>query len=176
MRQQVDHQIEQLKQSELAPELRQERIDSLEQAFATFHQEQSIIGRIGQVCEPVIRPLGFDWKMGVSIVSGLMAKEVVVSTMGVIYTGVGEDDDAAIAQLSTRMQQERRPDGSPSFTPLIAYSFMLFILLYFPCIATLIAIGRESDDWRWGLFAAVYSCVVAWLVCFTVYQVGQLLA
>ena len=175
-RQQVDHQIEQLEQSELAPELRQERIDSLEHAFATFHQEQSIIGRIGQVCEPVIRPLGFDWKMGVSIVSGLMAKEVVVSTMGVIYTGVGEDDDAAIAQLSTRMQQERRADGSPSFTPLIAYSFMLFVLLYFPCIATLIAIGRESGHWKWGFFSALYSCGIAWLICFVVYQTAHLLS
>lgn len=175
-RQATDLQIAQIEQSSLADEVKQLQIDSLEHHFTTMHQEQSIIGQLGQWAEPIIRPLGFDWKMGVSIVSGLMAKEVVVSTMGVIYTGVGDDDEGAIAQLSERMQLERRADGSPAFTPLVAYSFMLFVLLYFPCIATLIAIGRESDNWRWGVFAAVYSCLLAWLVSFAVYQIGQLLA
>lgn len=113
--------------------------------------------------------------MGVSIVSGLMAKEVVVSTMGVIYTGNGEDGDEAISQLSSRMKQEVRSDGSPSFTPIIAYTFMLFVLLYFPCIATLIAIGREAGHWKWGLFAALYSCGMAWLLCFIVYQTSHFL-
>ena len=96
--------------------------------------------------------------------------------MGVIYTGDGDDGDEAIAQLSTRMKQEKRSDGSPSFTPLIAYSFMLFVLLYFPCIATLIAIGRESGHWKWGFFSALYSCGIAWLICFVVYQTAHLLS
>ena len=171
-----DQQVEALQQSALPEAIRQAQIDSLEHSFATYHQEQSIIGRIGHLSEPIIRPLGFDWKMGVSIVSGLMAKEVVVSTMGVIYTGDGDDGDEAIAQLSTRMKQEKRSDGSPSFTPLIAYSFMLFVLLYFPCIATLIAIGRESGHWKWGFFSALYSCGIAWLICFVVYQTAHLLS
>ena len=170
-----DAQIAQVESlANLPAEVRKAQVDSLEHAFATFHQEQSIIGHIGHWSEPIIRPLGFDWKMGVSIVSGLMAKEVVVSTMGVIYTGTNSDDEEAVANLSARMLQERRPDGSPSFTPLIGFCFMLFVLLYFPCIATLIAIGRESGHWRWGVFAALYSCGVAWLVCFLVYQ-GSLL-
>ena len=170
-----DAQIAQVEsQANLPAEVRKVQVDSLEHAFATFHQEQSIIGHIGHWSEPIIRPLGFDWKMGVSIVSGLMAKEVVVSTMGVIYTGTNSDDEEAVANLSARMLQERRPDGSPSFTPLIGFCFMLFVLLYFPCIATLIAIGRESGHWKWGVFAALYSCGVAWLVCFLVYQ-GSLL-
>ena len=163
-------------QASLLPEVeKQAQVDSLEHAFAIYHQEQSIIGRIGHISEPIIRPLGFDWKMGVSIVSGLMAKEVVVSTMGVIYTGSGDDGEEAVAQLSERMRTERRADGSPSFTPIVAYTFMLFVLLYFPCIATLIAIGREAGHWRWGAFAAVYSCALAWLVCFIVYQTSLLL-
>ena len=163
-------------QASLLPEVeKQAQVDSLEHAFAIYHQEQSIIGRIGHISEPIIRPLGFDWKMGVSIVSGLMAKEVVVSTMGVIYTGSGDDGEEAVAQLSERMRTERRADGSPSFTPVVAYTFMLFVLLYFPCIATLIAIGREAGHWRWGAFAAVYSCALAWLVCFIVYQTSLLL-
>ena len=170
-----DQKVEAL-QASLLPEVeKQAQVDSLEHAFAIYHQEQSIIGRIGHISEPIIRPLGFDWKMGVSIVSGLMAKEVVVSTMGVIYTGSGDDGEEAVAQLSERMRTERRADGSPSFTPVVAYTFMLFVLLYFPCIATLIAIGREAGHWRWGAFAAVYSCALAWLVCFIVYQTSLLL-
>ena len=175
VRQVKDKEIAALQQSTLPNEIKQARIDSLEHSFATFHQEQSIIGHIGHLSEPVIRPLGFDWKMGVSIVSGLMAKEVVVSTMGVIYTGNGENGDEALSHLSSRMKQEVRSDGSPSFTPIIAYTFMLFVLLYFPCIATLIAIGREAGHWKWGLFAALYSCAVAWLLCFIVYRASYFL-
>lgn len=175
VRQEKDKEIAALQQSTLPDEIKQVRIDSLEHSFATFHQEQSIIGHIGHLSEPVIRPLGFDWKMGVSIVSGLMAKEVVVSTMGVIYTGNGENEDEALSQLSSHMKQEVRSDGSPSFTPIIAYTFMLFVLLYFPCIATLIAIGREAGHWKWGVFAALYSCAVAWLLCFIVYRASYFL-
>ena len=175
VRQEKDKEIAALQQSTLPDEIKQARIDSLEHSFATFHQEQSIIGHIGHLSEPVIRPLGFDWKMGVSIVSGLMAKEVVVSTMGVIYTGNGENGDEALSHLSSRMKQEVRSDGSPSFTPIIAYTFMLFVLLYFPCIATLIAIGREAGHWKWGVFAALYSCAVAWLLCFIVYRASYFL-
>ena len=170
-----DKEIAALQQSTLPDEIKQARIDSLEHSFATFHQEQSIIGHIGHLSEPIIRPLGFDWKMGVSIVSGLMAKEVVVSTMGVIYTGNGENGDEALSHLSSRMKQEVRSDGSPSFTPIIAYTFMLFVLLYFPCIATLIAIGREAGHWKWGVFAALYSCAVAWLLCFIIYRASYFL-
>ena len=175
VRQEKDKEIAALQQSTLPDEIKQARIDSLEHSFATFHQEQSIIGHVGHLSEPIIRPLGFDWKMGVSIVSGLMAKEVVVSTMGVIYTGNGENGDEALSHLSSRMKQEVRSDGSPSFTPIIAYTFMLFVLLYFPCIATLIAIGREAGHWKWGLFAALYSCTVAWLLCFIVYRASYFL-
>ena len=175
VRQEKDKEIAALQQSTLPDEIKQARIDSLEHSFATFHQEQSIIGHVGHLSEPIIRPLGFDWKMGVSIVSGLMAKEVVVSTMGVIYTGNGENGDEALSHLSSRMKQEVRSDGSPSFTPIIAYTFMLFVLLYFPCIATLIAIGREAGHWKWGLFAALYSCAVAWLLCFIVYRASYFL-
>ena len=175
VRQEKDKEIAALQQSTLPDEIKQARIDSLEHSFATFHQEQSIIGHVGHLSEPIIRPLGFDWKMGVSIVSGLMAKEVVVSTMGVIYTGNGENGDEALSHLSSRMKQEVRSDGSPSFTPIIAYTFMLFVLLYFPCIATLIAIGREAGHWKWGLFAALYSCTVAWFLCFIVYRASYFL-
>lgn len=122
---------------------------------------------------PIISPLGFDWKMGVSLLSGLGAKEVVVSTLGVIYTGDGDDGDEAKARLVDRIKADVRPDGSPSFTPLVGIAFMLFVLIYFPCTATIIAIGRESGSWKWSVFSIIYSCSLAWLVAFIVYQVGM---
>lgn len=174
--QQLADQIERLEQN---PNLNEEERNSqrieLEHAFAQYHQENSWIGRIGHASEPLIRPLGFDWKMGVSLISGLAAKEVVVSTLGVIYTGDPDDSEEAQHQLSERIRQEKRPDGSPSFTPLVAMGFMLFVLIYFPCVATIIAIARESGSWRWGAFSVIYSCALAWFVAFAVHQIGLLL-
>ena len=128
---------------------------------------------MGHGLSPIISPLGFDWKMGVSLLSGLGAKEVVVSTLGVIYTGDGDDGDEAKARLVDRIKADVRPDGSPSFTPLVGIAFMLFVLIYFPCTATVIAIGRESGSWKWSVFSIIYSCSLAWLVAFIVYQVGM---
>ncbi|WP_329905411.1 ferrous iron transport protein B [Porphyromonas pogonae] len=148
--------------------------DSLVHLQHTVQQENSYIGRIGQFTEPIIRPLGFDWKMGISLLSGLAAKEVVVSTLGVIYTGDADDSSEATEHLSERIKNDKQPDGSLSFSPLIAYNFMIFVLIYFPCIATIIAIGKESGSWKWSVFSAVYSCSLAWLICFIVYQIGNL--
>ncbi len=172
----LEHGISQIEgDNSLSSEAKAEQIAMLEHQHNQYHQENSWIGRLGKATEPVIAPLGFDWKMGVSLLSGLMAKEVVVSTLGVIYTGDSDDSDEATQVLSQRIVSERRADGSPSFTPLVGIAFMLFVLIYFPCVATIIAIGREAGSWRWGAFAVVYSCVLAWLVSFAVYQVGNLL-
>lgn len=152
-----------------------QQIDSLRDIQHMIHQENSYIGRMGKTVEPIMKPLGFDWKMSVSLVSGLAAKEVVVSTLGVIYTGRSDDDEHATAQLSERLQQDVNPDGSPSFSPLVAYSLMVFVLIYFPCIATVVAIGRESGKWKWSLFSVIYSCSLAWFVCFLIYQIGSIL-
>lgn len=168
--------IEQIEQdTSLSEAAKAEQRTALEHAHEQYHQEHSWIGRIGHASEPIIKPLGFDWKMGVSLISGLAAKEVVVSTLGVIYTGDPDDSEEAQYQLSQRIKQEKRPDGSPSFTPLVALGFMLFVLIYFPCVATVIAIARESGSWRWGAFSILYSCALAWVVAFLVYQIGSLL-
>lgn len=128
---------------------------------------QSFIGKIGHAIEPVVRPLGFDWKMGVSLVTGLAAKEVVVSSLGVLY------DDAGNDTLVERLQHQTDNLGEPLFTPLKAFSFMLFILLYMPCIAAMAAIRREAGrGWMW--FTVFYSTGIAWLVSFAVYQIGSL--
>ncbi len=137
----------------------------------TQHQANSYIGRLGRFIEPVMRPLGFDWKISVSLLSGMAAKEIVISTMGVLYTGDSEDKQS----LQERLIAETHPDGSPVFTPLVVAGFLLFVLIYFPCIATIVAIKEESHSWKWALFSLFYSTGLAWLVAFLVYQVGNLL-
>jgi ferrous iron transport protein B len=121
--------------------------------------------------EPVMRPLGFDWKISVSLLSGMAAKEIVISTMGVLYTGDSEDQQS----LKERLQSESYADGTPVFTPLVIAGFLLFVLIYFPCIATIVAIKEESHSWGWALFSVFYSTGLAWLVAFLVFQVGSLL-
>lgn len=127
-------------------------------------QENSYIGQIGKSIELIIKPLGFDWKMGVGLLSGVGAKELVVSTLGVLYTNDGNLDDDALPE---RIAQQS------DITPLIAFAYMLFTLLYFPCIATLAAIRQETGSWKWPLFAACYTTVLAWIVAFLVYQIGS---
>jgi len=132
-------------------------------------QEHSYIGHIGKFVEPVIKPIGFDWKIGVSLVSGIAAKEVVVSTLGVLY--VGDDDQAA---LSSRLKSDTYSDGSPVFNGAVALSLMVFVLLYFPCIATVTAIKNESGSWKWGAFTILYTLALAWVVSFAVYRIALL--
>lgn len=150
-------------------------------------QETSYIGRIGHAMEPVIKPLGFDWKLGISLVTGVGAKELVVSTLGVLYsdqtpkveeqkvaassgqeeiqpaTNDNEDEDAGLQQALTK-----------AITPLTAVSYMVFVLFYFPCIATIAAIKNESGSWRYALFAVCYTTVLAWIMSFLVYNIGNL--
>jgi ferrous iron transport protein B len=138
-------------------------------------QEQSIIGRIGKTIEPVFKPQGFNWKMDVSLIAGVGAKEIVASTMGVLYSGDNSfaDDDSFSddSEKYTHLRQQMLQDG---ITPLAAYCYLLFILLYFPCIATIVAIKNETSSWRWALFAAGYTTCLAWIVSAVVYQVGSL--
>ena len=124
-------------------------------------QEQSYIGQIGKAIEPAIEPLGFDWKLGIGLISGVGAKELVVSTLGVLYTNEG---DIESVNLSDRIP----------ISPTTALAYMLFVLIYFPCIATLVAIKQESGSWRWAFFAAFYTTALAWVIAFLVNQLGQL--
>ena len=138
---------------------------------AIDHQRDSYIGRVGRAIEPILAPLGFDWKMSVSLLSGMAAKEIVVSTLSVLYTGSADEGEA----LSERLKADRDADGAPVFTPLVALSFLLFVLIYVPCIATISAIVNESGSWKWGLFVIGYTCALAWVVSFLVYQTGNVL-
>jgi ferrous iron transport protein B len=146
---------------------RPEKHENLTAKEQMTQQENSYIGKIGHFIEPAIAPLGFDWRIGVSLLSGVAAKEIVVSTLSVLYTG---SSDTQVSSLSQRLQSEVKPNGKPSFTPVIALGMMLFVLIYFPCLATIVAIKNETNSWGWASFAAGYSLILAWLMAFTVYQ------
>jgi len=167
-----DQKIEQITQSNAED---QDKIQSIVNKKNAERQEKSYIGQIGKFVEPVMRPLGFDWKMSVSILSGVPGKEIVVSTMGVLYQA--EDNGSDVHEnLVVRLQNEKDKKGNEIFTPLIAYTFLLFILLYFPCVATIIAISKEAGHWKWGLFAIFYTTALAWIISFLVYQTGTLIS
>lgn len=146
-------------------------------------QEHSFIGYIGKAMEPVLEPLGFDWRMGVGIVSGVGAKELVVSTLGVMYSddvpaavqadaGAGADADAGVGAGAgaTRLQRAL----TQSVTPAAALAYMVFILLYFPCIATFVAIKNESGKWKWAIMTAVYTILIAWVAAFITFRLASL--
>lgn len=141
----------------------------------TERQEKSYIGRIGKAIEPALRPLGFDWKIGVSLFTGMAAKEVVVSTMGVLYS-VSEDPDAEgfDQKLGDRLLAQVDENGNQRYTPLVAISLLLFVLIYFPCIAVIAAIKGESGSWKWALFTILYTTGLAWIVSFLTFQTGSL--
>ncbi len=132
-------------------------------AHSSEQMENSYIGRMGQTIEPIIAPLGYDWKIGVSILTGVAAKEIVISSMGVLYQTDLEADETSVG-LQEKLQEQIFTSGPRAgekvFTPLVAYSFMLFILIYFPCIAALAAIRREAGI-CWAIFTAFYTTALA---------------
>lgn len=132
----------------------------------------SYLEMMGKAINPVMEPLGFHWRASVATLAGVPAKEIVVSTLGVLYTN---NEAVSEGRLSDRLTAPSPVTGKPDFTPASALSFMLFILLYCPCIATVVAIVRETHSWRWGAFSVIYNTVFAWIVAFIVYQTAQLL-
>lgn len=136
-------------------------------------QEQSYIGKIGKTIEPVFRPQGFDWKLDVSLIAGVGAKEIVASTMGVLYANDEEVADDTIEDQSERYANLRQKMTADGITPLIAFAYLLFVLIYFPCIATIAAIKGETGSWKWALFTACYTTGLAWIVSAIVYQAGK---
>jgi len=154
---------------------KQEALRVLEIDKESERMENSYIGRLGHFITPVIEPLGFDWKIGVSIITGLAAKEIVIGTMGVLYQSDLEADETSVG-LQTKLQEQvftRGPRvGEKVFTPLVAYTLMLFILIYFPCVAVIAAVKRESN-WNWAVFTMVYTTVLAWIVAWIAVQIGK---
>ena len=136
--------------------------------------EQSFAGMLGRVLEPAIQPLGFDWRIGIAIVSSFAAREVFVSSMATIY-GAQVTDPHNMAGLQTRLAAEKDPtNGLPFFTPLRGISIMLFYVLAMQCFSTMIVVRRETGSWKWVIFQWFYMTGIAWLVCFVVWQLGRL--
>ena len=145
---------------------------------AQEHQEHSYIGQLGKFIEPVMQPLGFDWKISVSLLAGVAAKEIVISTLGVLYQADSSDSESSSLLKQKILDEEYvsgKKKGQKVFTPLIAFGFLMFTLIYFPCIAVIIAIKKETEGWKWALFTIFYTTSLAWLVAFLVNKVGGLL-
>jgi ferrous iron transport protein B len=150
-----------------------EKLKKLDHLQEKIRHEGSYIGRLGKSIEPAIGPLGFDWKMGVSLLSGIAAKEIVVSTMAVLYQA-DESSPSGNNHLIEQIKNDKYPDGTPVFTPLSAISFLIFTLVYFPCVAVIAAIRKETGSWKWAVFTIFYTTGLAYLLSLIIYQVGQL--
>lgn len=151
--------------SELDKESKQEVLDGLRTKELSEQIKYSVVGRVGQIIEPLVEPIGFDWRLGISLVTGIAAKEIVVSTMGTLYS-LGEVDENS--QALREMLK-----SNPNYNQPIALAFMIFVLLYIPCFAASIVFHREAGAWKWTLFYAVYTVTVAWIMAFLVYHISS---
>jgi ferrous iron transport protein B len=128
---------------------------------------------MGHALEPLIKPLGYDWKIGVGLIGSFAAREVFVGTMGIVYNI--EDADETTEPLRDTMHAEKRSDGQPVFTPLVCVGLMVFFVLAMQCVSTVAIVRRETNSWRWPLFQLAYMTALAWLGAFVVYQGGRML-
>jgi ferrous iron transport protein B len=143
-----------------------------QEAGATLRN--SFAGRLGRAIEPAIRPLGFDWQIGIGIIASFAAREVFVSTMSTVYNvGAGKDEEPE--NLATVLKEQKRPDGSPIYTPLLGVTLMVFYVLALQCVSTMAIVRRETNSWKWPLFQWVYMAVLAWTMAFVTYQGGRFL-
>ncbi|MCF8298176.1 MAG: ferrous iron transport protein B [Saprospiraceae bacterium] len=151
-------------------------INNLRLTKESIKQENSYIGRLGKFIEPVMRPLGIDWKISVGILTGVAAKEIFIGTIGVLYqVEPGEDDNGSlITKLQTQTYKSGKRKGQKVFSPLVAFVIMLFVLIYFPCIGVISAISKESGSWKWAAFTIFYTTALAWIISFAVFQIGSL--
>ena len=176
--QQVKHEIETVEaNTQLDEELKQENIASLAQQLQAEQLYGSYLGQLGHVIEPVMRPLGFDWKMSISLLAGLPAKEIVVSTMGVLYQSGDADSSVNLQQkLRDEVHTTGKRKGQKVFTIPAALAFLIFILIYFPCVGVVATIKNEAGSWKWAAFVVLYTTSLAWITAFAVYNVGNLLS
>ena len=150
----------------------EQKLQQLEIDKQSEHQAKSFIGILGKFFEPVMRPLGFDWRMTVAVISGTPAKEIVVSTLGVLYK-TGDNDNNLMQALQKARYETGKRKGELIFRWNTALAFLAFVLLYFPCIATITAIKNESGSWKWAIFAMTYTTILAWFAAFLIFQFGN---
>ncbi len=165
-------QIEDLGKQAEPPADKLATLSEKQNALTSSLLEQSLLGRVGHVIEPVVRPLGWDWKIGVGVIASFPAREVIIATLGTIYS-LGSDVDEESNQLKQTLTKETWPDGSPIYTVPVAVSIMVFFALCAQCASTLLVIKRETNSWGWALFTFVYMTGLAYLAALLVYQVGS---
>lgn len=161
------------------PAIQQSNNPTIQSSKAIAAGEQlrhSFAGRMGRAIEPIIAPLGFDWKMGIGIVASFAAREVFVSTMSTVYNvSDSTDDEQGLGNVAQTLRNQKHPDGSPVYTPLVAVSLMVFYVLALQCVSTVAVVRRETNSWRWPFFQWLYMGILAWTLAFITYQGGKLL-
>jgi len=168
--------VPQQNKNDLRLSLTQEASPESERERESLRMAGSYLGQLGKTIQPLMAPLGFDWKMSVSLLAGLPAKEIIISTLGVMYqSGVEESTVNLRQKLRNEVHDSGRLKGTPVFSTASALAFLVFILIYFPCIGVVAAIRNESGSWKWGLFSIVYTTTLAWLLAFITYQGASLL-
>jgi ferrous iron transport protein B len=153
-------------QQPASPSMPEDNLKNSDMNNEVARLEGSLLGRLGHLIQPIFAPLGFDWRTSVAVLTGFVAKEIVVSTLGVLY--------AAGADVNEESEALRRSLRASGMTPLGAYTLMAFVLIYIPCLATVAVIRRETNSWKWTGFSIGYSLVLAWMVSFLIYQGGRI--
>ena len=161
---------------EVGPTNKIAALEALGKEEAGAKLRHSLAGRMGQLLEPAIAPLGFDWKMGIGIVASFAAREVFVSTMSTVYNiGKYEASETGIKSLAETLQAQKKSDGSLVYTPLVAVSLMVFYVFALQCVSTVAVVRRETNSWKWPAFQWLYMGALAWVLAFITYQGGRLL-
>jgi ferrous iron transport protein B len=156
------------------PETSTEEAQKIEEAKQSLALQHSYAGRLGHLIEPVIAPLGFDWKIGVALIASFAAREVLVSTLSIIYN-VGKDSNEESVTLISAVRDAKKDDGTPAWTPLTALTLMVFFVLAIQCMSTVAVVRRETNSWSWTLFMVGYMTALAYIAAFLTYQGGKLL-
>ena len=150
------------------------RLDAIDGEEAAAQLAHSVAGRLGKLVEPAIAPLGMDWRVGIGVIGSFAAREVFVSTLGIVF-GIGASADEKSTSLRERLREARRSDGSRLMTPLSGVALMVFFVLACQCMSTLAVVRRESGSWKWPLLMLTYMSVLAYVVTLGVYQIGSAL-
>ncbi len=154
--------------------LLQNRLLLVEDEMKSEQLEESYLGDLGHFIEPAITPLGFEWRMGIALLSGIAAKEVVVGTLGVMLQTSENDEQGLVTELQEMKYEQGEKKGQAVFNPITALSFLIFVLIYSPCVGVVSAIAKEASSWKWAMFMVVYTTAVAWILSFLVNQIGSL--
>ncbi len=159
-----------------ASEAAKAKISAINTTESGEHLRRSFAGYLGRAIEPLIEPLGFDWKIGIGIIGSFAAREVFVSTMSTVYNvGEADTDEEGTASLTTMLQGQKREDGSPLYTPLLGITLMVFYVFALQCVSTVVIVRRETNSWKWPVFQWLYMTALAWVLAFITWHGGHLL-